>query len=303
MHIIMNKKNLRYFLAFLLVSFALSFVLQNVSFKKDRVLIPKDYNNTTWLEIKGYKTPGYDITMSVGYGGEGKECKFFSVGLGTDVSKSTHMMIDANISKDDLHYNIRYPLNFKQGKCEFWAGRIEIHMEEYNDLDIKKYPKNKSIRATKIFDEKVLVLDLSYQEEDYNDNYNLYPLNLYCQRTIFYSDLYDDGTSEVKPLYFSICHNSTSVRQMNGIIGAMYNVSFLKEHNPLKVNLLLSKDLKCSRTCSEEEMQKAKALGVRKKMVEIYDERPPTSNPLNTRFIPSEVLFSRFKKQYNIKEK
>ena len=30
---------------------------------------------------------------------------------------------------------------------------------------------------------------------------------------------------------------------------------------------------------------------------------PPTMNPLNTRFTPSEVLFTKFKKQYKIEDK
>jgi len=260
-----------------------------------------DYNQTTWLEIKGFKSPGYDVHLSVGYGGEGDECKFFSIGLGHEVSKSTHMQIDANISKDDLHYTLRYPLNFKQGKCEFWAGGIEIRMEEYNDLDISKYPKNRTIRMTKIFDDKVLVLNLTYQKETYKDNFNLNPLNLYCQRDLFYMDIYDDETDEKVPTFGAICHNTTSNRQMNGL-WADYQVDFLKEHNPLKVNLLISEDLKCSRTCSESEMQKAKSLGVAEKMVEIRGVRKQVTHIINELFTPSEQLFKDFKNKHNIKE-
>ena len=260
-----------------------------------------DYAKTTWLEIKGFKSPGYDVHLSVGYGGEGDECKFFSIGLGHNVSKSTHMQIDANISKDDLHYTLRYPLNFKQGKCEFWAGGLEIRMEEYNDLDIKKYPKNRTIRMTKIFDDKVLVLNLTYQKETYKDNFNLNPLNLYCQRDLFYMDIYDDETDEKVPTFGAICHNTTSNMQMNGL-WATYQVEFLKVHNPLRANLLISEDLKCSRNCSESEMQKAKSLGVTEKMVEIRGVRKQVTHIINELFTPSEQLFKNFKNKHNIKE-
>ena len=259
-----------------------------------------DYDKTTWLEIKGFKTPGYDVHMSVGYGGEGEECKFFSFGLGHDVGKSTRMEIDAKISKDDLHYTLRYPLNFKQGECEFWARNIEISMEEYNDLDVKKYPKG-DLRASKIFDRVVLTLNLTYQKDTYDDNFNLNPLNLYCQRDVFYMDIYADETDEKIPTFGAICHNTTSYVHVDSM-GAKYQVEFLKKHKPLTVNLLMSEDLKCSKNCSDDEMKRAKSLGVTEKMHRgsIYDK--PTEKPLNTRFIPSEKLFSDFKKKNNIKE-
>jgi hypothetical protein len=263
---------------------------------------PIDYNQTTWLEIKGFKSPGYDVSMSVGYGGEGKECKFFSFGLGHDVSKSTDMHIDANISKDDLHYSLRYPLNFRQGKCEFWAGRVEVRMEEYNNLDSKKYPKGQTIRATQILDRAVLAFKLYYQKQDFRDNFNIDPLNLYCQRTVHYSDIYKDGTDKKKAVYSILCHNTTSYEGMTGIIGAYYEVDFLKKHNPLTVNLLISEDLKCSENCNEEEMQKAKTLGVTQKMYEgsIYEK--PTTDIRNRRFTPSKKLFEAFKNKHKIKE-
>ena len=263
---------------------------------------PIEYNQTTWLEIKGFKTKGYDVHMSVGYGGEGEECKFFSFGLGHDVSKSSHLSFDANISKDDLHYTLRYPLNFKQGKCEFWAGGMEIRMEEYNHLDEKKYPKGQTIRATKIFDRKVLVLNLTYQKKTYKENFNLYPLNLYCQKTVHYSDIYNDGTDEKKSVFAATCHNTTSYEGMAGIIGVHYSVDFLKQHTPLGVNLLISKDLKCSRHCTQKEMQRVKALGVEEKMYNGDINDVPTTHILNRRFTPSQKLFEDFKKKHNIKE-
>jgi len=255
-----------------------------------------DYDKTTWLEIKGFKTPGYDVHLSVGYGGEGEECKFFSFGLGHDVGKSTRMEFDAKISKDDLHYTLRYPLNFKQGECEFWAGGMEISVEEYNDLDIKKYPKDKLIRNTKIFDRTVLTLNLTYQKDTYEDNFNLNPLNIYCQRDVFYMDIYADETDEKVPTFGAICHNTT---HYDG--GAYYEVDFLKKYNPLIANILISEDLKCSKNCDDNDMEKAKALGVNEKMHRgsIYDK--PTEKPLNTRFIPSEKLFDNFKKKNKIK--
>ncbi len=263
---------------------------------------PVDYNETTWLQIEGFKSPGYDIYMSVGYGGEGDGCKFFSFGLGKDVSKSTHLHIDANISEDDLHYTLRYPLNFRQGECEFWAGGLEIRMEEYNDLDEKRYPKDKIIRRTKVFDDTVLVMNLYYQKQHFRDNLNLNPLNLYCQRTVHFFDIAGDDTDEEKPFFGAICHNTTSYKGMAGILGAYYEVEFLKEHNPLTVNLLISEDIKCLHFCSDEDMEKAKELEVKERMYEgsIYDK--PTENPLNTRFIPSEKLFEDFKKRHKIEE-
>ena len=262
---------------------------------------PIDYNQTTWLEIKGFKSPGYDVSMSVGYGGEGEECRYFSFGLGRDVSRSTYMQIDAEISEDDLHYTLRYPLNFRQGKCEFWAGRVEVRMEEYNNLDSKKYPKG-DLRASKIFDRAVLTFNLYYREQNFKENFNLNPLNIYCQRDVFYMDVYADNTDEKIPTFGAICHNTTSSAGMTGIIGAYYEVDFLKKHNPLTVNIIISEDLKCSRNCSEEEMEKAKALGVTEKMVEIYEERPPTTKTDNIFFIPSENLFEEFKERYKIEE-
>ncbi len=199
---------------------------------------PIDYNQTTWLEIKGFKTKGYDVHMSVGYGGEGEACKFFSFGLGHDVSKSSHLSFDANISKDDLHYTLRYPLNFNQGKCEFWAGGMEIRMEEYNTLDKKKYPKG-DLRRTKIFDDNVLVLNFTYQKKTYKENFNLNPLNLYCQRTVFFSDIYADDTDEKVPVFLAACHNTTSYVNSHSM-GVKYSVDFLKQHTPLIVNLFKS---------------------------------------------------------------
>jgi len=262
---------------------------------------PIDYNQTTWLEIKGFKSKGYDVSMSVGYGGEGEECKFFSFGLGHDVGKSTRMQIDANITKDDLHYTLRYPLNFKQGKCEFWGGSIEVHMEEYNDIDDIKYPKGEDLRSSVILDKKALVLDLTYQKQTYKDNFNLNPLNLYCQREVHYSDLYADDTDEKVTVFTAICHNTTSYVHMHSM-GGYYEVGFLKKHNPLRVNLLMSEDLKCSKNCDEDEMRKAKALGVTEKMIEIRGKRPSSTQTINYWFIPSVKLFEDFKNKYNIKE-
>ena len=279
------------------------FLLGGCDTKKsyEKIPPPIEYNETTWLEIEGFKSPGYDLHMSVGYGGEGEECRFFSFGLGTSVGRSTYLNFDANISEDDLHYTLRYPLNFRQGKCEFWAGRIELRMEEYNDLDEKKYPKG-DLRRSKIFDDNVLVMNLTYQKDTYRDNFNLDPLNLYCQKTVHYSDIYNDGTDEKKPIFFAICHNTTSYEGMAGIVGAHYSVDFLKEHTPLRVNILISEDLKCSRNCDENEMKKAEALGVKEKMVERYQKEYPTTNPISIFFIPSEKLFEDFKKKHNIKE-
>ena len=262
---------------------------------------PIEYNQTTWLQIKGFKSPGYDVHISVGYGGEGDACKFFSFGLGHDVSRSSYLHFDANISKDDLHYTLRYPLNFKQGKCEFWAGGMEIRMEEYNHLDEKKYPIDQAIRSTKIFDNPVLVLSFTYQDKHYDENFNLDPLNLYCQRTIFFSDIYADDTDEKVPLFFATCHNTTSYVNVDSM-GVNYSVAFLKKHNPLTINLLVSEDLKCSRNCNKEEMQRAKVLGVKEKMIERRQKEFPTSNPISTFFIPSQKLFEDFKQKHNIKE-
>ena len=265
-----------------------------------KTISPIEYNQTTWLEIKGFKTKGYDVYMSVGYGGEGEECKFFSFGLGHDVSKSSHLSFDANISKDDLHYTLRYPLNFKQGKCEFWAGGMEIRMEEYNTLDKKKYPKG-DLRRTKIFDDNVLVLNFTYQKKTYKENFNLNPLNLYCQRDVYYMDIYADDTDEKVPTFGATCHNTTSYVNVDSM-GVNYSVAFLKKHNPLTINLLISEDLKCSRHCNQEEMQRAKVLGVKEKMVEIRGKHPPTTHIINHWFIPSQKLFEDFKKKHNIKE-
>jgi len=288
--------------AMLLMAWVMTGCDDKTSILKKRIP-PIDYNTTTWLEIKGYKSPGYNVYMNVAYGGEGKECKYFSWGLGADVSRSTDMTFDANISKDDLHYTLRYPLNFKQGKCEFWAGYIEIGMEEYNDLDDKKYPKQSAIRISKIFDNKVLVMNLYYQKRDFEDkNFNLDPINVYCQRYMFYSDIYADDTDEKVPVFGAFCHTPKSYEGLTGLIGARYEVEFLKKHNPLTANLLISEDLKCSKNCSDEEMQRAKALGVSERMYRgsIYDK--PTTNPLNTRFIPSIKLFEAFKEKHHIKE-
>ncbi len=284
------------------ICMACLFLLSGCDTKKshEKRPAPIEYNETTWLEIEGFKSPGYDLHMSVGYGGEGKECRFFSFGLGTSVGRSTHLNFDANISEDDLHYTLRYPLNFRQGKCEFWAGRIELRMEEYNDLDEKKYPKG-DLRRSKIFDDNVLVMNLTYQKDTYRDNFNLDPLNLYCQRIVYFSDIYADETDEKVPVFLAICHNTTSYVNSHSM-GVKYSVDFLKEHTPLRVNILISEDLKCSRNCDENEMKKAEALGVKEKMIERYQKEYPTTNPISTFFIPSEKLFEDFKKKHDIKE-
>ena len=289
-------------LKIILSIFLLTFIIgcENKFSKKET--IPIDYSKTIWLEIKGYKTPGYKVNMSVGYGGEGEECKFFSLGLGHDVSKSTHIQIDANITKDDLRYTLRYPLNFKQGKCEFWAGGIKIGMEEYNDIDSKKYPKGRDLRSSLIFDRPVLVMNLYYQKQKSTDNLNLNPLNLYCQRTVSIGDFYGDDTDEEKPFFTAICHNTTSNDGMTGIIGAYYEIDFLKKHNPLTANLLISEDMKCHQNCTDEDMMKAKTLGVTKKMIESGAGIKPATDILYKWFIPSEKLFEDFKHKHKIEE-
>ena len=239
-----------------------------------------DYSKTTWLTVQGYKSKGYVPYMKAIYAAGGKECEEFVFGLGSSLARNEKQLLFAKVSEDDLHYTIRYPMNYKQGKCEFWFGRGYVQIEERNALDEKKYPRDKTIRNTKIYDGFVGVFDIKYFKptETYSlsdRNANPLQVNQYCQRYTF-----QPASNPSKWAKMIECHPEG----FHGKKPFFLFKPFVLKHPDFVYNIIISEDVK-GRYATEKEL---KQLGL-----EPYTDED---------FSPSAKTFETFKQKYNIKE-
>ncbi len=277
----MNKKNITYGMVFLLV--VILSVYAWVRYFKI------DYSETTWLTVQGYKSKGYVPYIKAVYSARGKECKEFIFGLGSSLARNEKQLLFAKVSEDDLRYTIRYPMNYKQGACEFWFGRGYVHIEERNELDEKKYPRTKAIRITQIYDGFVGVYDIKYFEPDAQyrlDRKDANPLqvNQYCQRSLDFSDeIYRDKDNKRQTKHWEykrlICHPE-------GFYGKkpfFFFEPFVLKHLDFTYNIVVSEDVK-GRYATEKQL---KVNGLQ---------------AFVKGFSPSAKIFQTFKQKHNIKE-
>jgi len=194
------------------------------------------------------------------------------------MSKSSNQTFDATISEDDLHYEIKYPLQFTQGECHFTARRIEIEVEEYHNLG-EKDKGNAFKRNTKILERVAATLIVTFKERELTTDFVVNPGNLFCQRTIFNMSLPSQPKQWMKSMVCKPEGHYGGFRQF-------FNIDYLKEHSPFLLNIVLSKDVHC-RQCSKEDL-KAKEM-------QLYDET-------HNKIISTQETFDLFKKQNGIKE-
>ncbi len=270
MHIVKKYKKL------LLTTLILMLALLYVWFSYFRV----DYSETKWLTLYGYKSKGYEPYLKTVYGASGDECKDFVFGLGKYLSKNEKNLLMADISEDDLHYTIRYPMNFKKGGCEYWFGRGYVGIQEYNDLDEKKYPRTTTLRNTKIYDGIVGMYDIKYfkPNETYSlgdKNTNSSVVNQYCQRYIFHPASIPDKWAKIID-----CHP----QGFYGNRPFFFFEPFILKHPNFEYNIVVSEEVKEDGTKDE-----LKKVGLE----EYIDED----------FKPTKEMFEAFKEKYNIKEK
>ncbi len=238
------------------------------------------YDDTVWLTLQGYKSKGFEPYIKVAYGSEGEGCKEFVWGLGDYLAQNIKQYYFPQISEDDLHYTIRYPLYFKRGGCEFWAVRVYVNVQEYNDLDPKEYPRRTTKRALKIFDNTVGGFSIKYHKPNAQyrlDRIEANPLKIdnYCYKYVFAGSDRGDGPRWLKHIE---CHpNGFSFKR-----SYFFFEPFVREHPVFTFNLAIDEETKIWLIEGEE-----KKLGLN-----VYDER----------FEPKEADFIRFKKQYGIKE-
>ncbi len=248
-----------------------------------------DYSKTTWLTVQGYKSKGYVPYMKAIYAAGGKECEEFVFGLGSSLARNEKQLLFAKVSEDDLHYTIRYPMNYKQGKCEFWFGRGYVQIEERNALDEKKYPRTEAIRNTKIYDGAVGMFDIKYFKptETYSlsdRNANPLHVNQYCQRTLFFfNELYtkeggNKGFRRYRYKNFD-CHPEG----YDSGESYFFFKPFMLKHPDFTYNIAMSEDVK-GKSATKEEL---KQLGL-----EAFDEE----------FRPTAETFQTFKEKNHIKE-
>jgi len=254
--------------------------------KKIEPIKPIDYSETTWQEIKGYKNKEYGVSANIEYITKTNVCRekksYWSMVDGKSGSyftpKTNDLSFDAKTSKNKLSYVLHYPLNIKQEQCVFWADSIIIKIKEN-----KEAVKN-------AFNPRII--KILYSSGENRVNYS-YPLNIYCQRSGFFTKSTTTGKEEFNPIAFC---------RPTGVIGSAeaIHLDFLKEkYQPLKVNILVSDDIKCHRACTDKEMLKAET---KEKMYEGRSDEPPTIDTRNERFVPSEALFTAFKEKNKIKE-
>ena len=239
-----------------------------------------DYEDTTWLTLKGYKSKGYEPYIKVAYGSEGEECKEFIWGLGDFLAQNIKRYYKADISEDDLHYSIRYPMNFTRGGCTFWVVKVYIMLQEYHDLDEKEYPKKTVSRALKIYDSTIGGYSIKYHKP--NKQYRLnrveanpLEINNYCQRSVFDGGDHVTGTQWLKVIE---CHPEG----YSGKRSYFFFEPFVLEHPTFVVNLVMDDII-----YADADDKQAKNLGLKK-----YDER----------FESTKKHFQMFKEKYNIKE-
>jgi len=236
-----------------------------------------DYSQTKWLSLQGYKSKGYEPYLEAVYTAEGKSCKDFIFGLGSSLAKNDKKILMSEISEDDLHYSIKYPMTFKQGGCTYQFGRGYIYIQEYNNLDEKKYPKRTTIRTTKVYDDFVGVVDIKYFKPDeiYKAtarNANLLKVNQYCQKSIMLS-------SSERWMKVLDCHPEEYSREES----YYFFKPFILEHPNFMYNIIVSEDVK---------IKFANKIQIERKNLKVYIEK----------FIPHINVFEKFKKNHNIIE-
>ncbi len=238
------------------------------------------YDDTVWLTLQGYKSKGFEPYIKVAYGSEGEECKEFVWGLGDYLAQNIKQYYFPQISEDDLHYTIRYPMNFKRGGCEFWAVRVYVNVQEYNDLDPKEYPRRNYRRAMKIFDNTVGSYSIKYHKPNATyslDDYNANPpkVDNYCYKFVFDGGDKTSGTQWIKKVE---CHPKGYSFKIN----YFFFEPFVRKHPVFTFNLAIEDE-----TFARTEEKKAKGIGLR-----VYDEH----------FEPTTADFERFKNRHGIKE-
>jgi hypothetical protein len=266
----MNKKNITYGMVFLIVVGLFGYMWQRGQI---------DYSDTTWLTIKGYKAKGFEPYIKVAYGSEGEACKEFVWGLGDFLAQNIKRVYEANITKDDLHYSIPYPMNFTRGGCTFWAVKVYVKLQEYNDLDEKEYPKDHVKRGIKIFDNTIGGYSIKYHKP--NATYsledteaNLLVVNNYCKKFVF------KGSYNLQPQWIKTiaCHpEGYSFKR-----SYFSFESFVLKHPVFTFNLAMDE-----KVYARTDPQHAKQLKLK-----LYNEN----------FEPKKADFVRFKTQHKIEE-
>ncbi len=267
-----------------------------------------DYSETKWQEIKGFKSKGYDINVTINYETKTDSCReersFFSAVDGSSgsyyIPQTQELSFDTNSSQDGVKYVINYPLNFRQKECEFLVQEMRVcassneSRQTNSKFDSLYSTEENRVRAEKDnynrrFNEEVIKIIHSPDKDKEEDQYRR---NIYCQRSLFFGkkvNYVGDKRSE-EEIWTPIAYCRRTVFSEN--LTVVY-WDLLKEHKPMVLNILLSEDIKCHGECNDTQMSR---LGMRDKIYDNKQEKWPETDTHYKYFKPSETLFTEFKK-------
>jgi hypothetical protein len=258
--------------------------------------IPKiDFSDTTYIKLEGFKPKQYSLYALPYFYSNERSCTF-------KFSDKLRLKAQENHS----YYSLPLPLSVQQGGCRFFLSgfSIELHHKRVFDFRalIKAFfssPKVKDVNNIYLGNVDLLQ-DKKYKSDDFEE------LDIYCQRYI----------TRRNPLQSDvICHSV----QKKFIIDTSFSYEFISK-KPIKINILLSKDLKL------EAMQNIPTIDTDNKNIKISafveemlkdinitqntessieemiegEDQEATTHIIHTKFMPSKKLFEAYLKKNSI---